>query len=134
MHAHALQRAYDDRRGTRTERGYDAAHRRLRIQCFLRDEWRCEACGWEPPIVEQFRLAGLGDLPVDVVLDELRRAKLAGERHLHMDHVLPIATHPGLRLDLGNVQTLCDWCHRRKTMKEKGLAFLDPRQDRWPVN
>jgi hypothetical protein len=24
------------------------------------------------------------------VLDELRRAKLAGERHLHCDHIVPI--------------------------------------------
>jgi hypothetical protein len=36
-----------------------------------------------------------------------------------MDHVLPIATHPGLRLDLGNVQTLCSLCHARKTMAER---------------
>ena len=117
----ASQRFYDDRCGTRIERGYDAAYDRLRIQCFVRDKWRCGACGWEPLVVETFRLADLGAVAVDAVLDELRRAKLAGERHLHMDHVLPITTHPGLRLDLSNVQTLCDSCHRRKTLKENGL-------------
>ena len=72
-------------------------------------------------MVQQCRLANIDAPPAEVVLDELRRAKLAGERHLHADHVLPIATHPSLRLDLENVQTLCDWCHRRKTMKENGL-------------
>jgi 5-methylcytosine-specific restriction endonuclease McrA len=56
------------------------------------------------------------------VLDELRRAKLAGERHLHADHVVPIeGRNDPLRLDLDNMQTLCDTCHRRKTMKENGL-------------
>jgi 5-methylcytosine-specific restriction endonuclease McrA len=131
---HAKQRSYDDQRGTTIERGYDADHRRLRLLCFQRDDWRCRGCGWEPDVVRDCRLADVDAPPAHVVLEELRRAKLAGERHLHMDHILPIATHPDLRLELDNAQTLCDWCHRRKTMKEKGLAFLDPRQDRWPVN
>jgi 5-methylcytosine-specific restriction endonuclease McrA len=115
----ASQRIYDDRRGTRIEGGYDAAHERLRVACFVRDDWRCCTCGWEPQVVADFRMAELGAVPVDAVLGELRRAKLAGERHLHMDHVLPIATHPGLRLGLGNVQTLCSLCHARKTMAER---------------
>lgn len=67
------------------------------------------------------RLAGIDAPPAAVVLDELRRAKLAGERHLHADHVRPISARPDLRLDLDNMQTLCDWCHRRKTLKENGL-------------
>ena len=47
------------------------------------------------------------------------RAEVAGERHLHCDHVLPIADRGDLRPDLGNVQTLCSLCHARKTMAER---------------
>jgi 5-methylcytosine-specific restriction endonuclease McrA len=122
MHQQALQRRYDDRRGTAAERGYDAAHERLRVTCFVRDDWRCCTCGWEPQVVADFRMAELGAVPVDAVLGELRRAKNAGERHLHADHIVPISGREDpRRLDLDNMQTLCDWCHRRKTMKEKGL-------------
>ena len=120
-HTRATQRFHDDQRGSRIERGYDAADERLRIQCFQRDEGRCRSCGWEPDVIRECRLAGVDAPPVEVVLDELRRAKLAGERHLHADHVLPIADRPELRLDLGNMQTLCDTCHKRKTLKENGL-------------
>jgi 5-methylcytosine-specific restriction endonuclease McrA len=73
-------------------------------------------------VVRECRLAGVDAPPADVVLDELRRAKLAGERHLHGDHVVAIeGRNDPRRLDLDNMQTLCDWCHRRKTMKENGL-------------
>jgi 5-methylcytosine-specific restriction endonuclease McrA len=34
------------------------------------------------------------------------------------------------RLDLDNMQTLCDTCHRRKTMKENGLGIATPAPDR----
>jgi len=118
-HARALQRSYDDRRGTTVERGYDSDHQRLRVLCFVRDEWRCKVCGWEPDVVRDCRLAGVDAPPVEVVLDELRRAKLAGERHLHMDHIIRIEDRPELRLDLSNVQTLCSLCHARKTMAER---------------
>ena len=121
-HTRSLRRSYDDRRGTTVERGYDSDHERLRLLCFQRDAWRCRGCGWEPPSVEAFRLAGFGELPVEAVLEELRQAKNAGERHLHADHVAPISgQNDPRRLDLDNMQTLCDWCHRRKTMKENGL-------------
>jgi 5-methylcytosine-specific restriction endonuclease McrA len=93
------------------------------LLCFQRDDWRCRGCGWEPDVVRDCRLADVDAPPAHVVLEELRRAKLAGERHLHMDHILPIATHPDLRLELDNAQTLCDWCHRRKTLKENGLGM-----------
>jgi hypothetical protein len=72
-------------------------------------------------VVRDCRLADIEAPPAEVVLEELRRAKVAGERHLHCDHTVPIAVSPGRRLDLDNMQTLCDWCHRRKTMKENGL-------------
>ena len=121
-HMRATQRFHDDQRGSRIERGYDAAHERLRIQCFQRDEWRCRGCGWEPDVVRDCRLAGIEAPPAEVVLEELRRANVAGERHIHADHTVPIeGRNDPQRLDLDNVQTLCDTCHRRKTMKEKGL-------------
>jgi 5-methylcytosine-specific restriction endonuclease McrA len=122
----ASQRFADEQRGSRIERGYDEHNEQLRVVCFQRDAWRCRACGWEPEVVRQCRLADVDAPPAAVVFEELRRAKVAGERHLHMDHVLPIATHPDLRHDLDNVQTLCDWCHRRKTLKENGLAMPMP--------
>ena len=72
--------------------------------------------------MQQCRLANIDAPPFEVVLEELRQAKNAGERHLHCDHVLPITGRDDpRRLDLGNVQTLCDTCHRRKTMQENGL-------------
>jgi 5-methylcytosine-specific restriction endonuclease McrA len=73
-------------------------------------------------VVRDCRLAGVDAPPADVVLDELGRAKNAGERHLHADHVVPISGREDpRRLDLDNMQTLCDTCHRRKTLKDNGL-------------
>ena len=59
------QRSCDDRRGSRIERGYDAHHERLRVQCFLRDEWRCRGCGWEPDVVRDCRLADIEAPPAE---------------------------------------------------------------------
>jgi len=120
-HRTASQRLYDSQRGSRVERGYDSDHQRLRVLCFQRDEWRCRVCRWEPDVVRDCRLAGIESPPAAVVLEELRQAKNAGERHPHADHVLPIVLSPGQRLNLDNMQTLCDTCHRRKTLKENGL-------------
>lgn len=117
-HKRQRQRSQDARRGTSTERGYDARHRRLRIACFERDGWRCVDCGWEPDIVTDCRRLGLGDPPVEYVRHELRERLNRGERHLHADHEIPIAVRPDLRLDLDNLKTRCDRCHNRKTMKE----------------
>ena len=118
QHRRARQREHDERRGTSTERGYDAEHRRLRVLCFQRDCWRCVDCGWEPKIVRVFREAGLGVPPAQEVLDELRRAFARGDRHLHADHQTPIEEQPDLRLDLDNLRTRCDGCHRAKTRRE----------------
>ena len=112
------RRRQDERRGTSAERGYDADHRRLRVLCFQRDEWRCVDCGWEPNIVADFRRFGMGTPPVEPVLTELRQRFSLGERHLHADHQIPIAIRPDLRLDLGNMRTRCNTCHSAKTLKE----------------
>jgi 5-methylcytosine-specific restriction endonuclease McrA len=108
----------DAERGKSAERGYDAYHRRLRILCFQRDRWRCVDCGWEPDIAADFRRFELGDPPTDRVLAELRDRHNRGERHLHANHQIPIAERPDLRLDLANLQTLCDGCHSAKTRRE----------------
>lgn len=117
-HLVASRRAIDHDRGTSAERGYDAHHRRLRVLCFQRDGWRCVDCGWEPEIVRVLREIGLGEPPAQKVLDELRRAFARGERHLHADHQVPITERPELRLDLDNLRTRCDACHRSKTNRE----------------
>jgi hypothetical protein len=52
------------------------------------------------------------------VLAELRDRHNRGERHLHADHDVPIAERSDLRLDLDNLRTRCDACHRGKTLRE----------------
>jgi HNH endonuclease len=135
QHRRARQRDQDERRGTSTERGYDAHHRRLRILCFQRDGWRCVDCGWEPWLVRLFRKWSMGPPSTEQVLEELRTNFRRGERHLHADHERPIAEHPDLRLDLDNLATRCDACHRAKTRRDcagtgrpvKSLGILSAR-------
>lgn len=71
---------------------------------------------WDDAIAE---LPHLRDLPqTSKLVEELRLAELAGKRHLHCDHVIPIVEdESGLR-DLGNMQTLCSVCHSKKTFRE----------------
>ena len=118
QHRRIRQREHDERRGSSRDRGYEADHRRLRILCFQRDGWRCVDCGWEPTIVADFRRYGLGEPPTDRVLAELRDRHNRRERHLHADHQIPIEDRPDLRLDLDNLRTRCDGCHRAKTVRE----------------
>jgi 5-methylcytosine-specific restriction endonuclease McrA len=118
-HQRARGRRHDEQRASSTERGYDADHRRLRIRCFVRDNWRCVDCGWEPDIVRLCREAGLDPPPAFRVLVELRDRFADRLTHLHADHVVPIAERPDLRLDLDNLQTRCDRCHRARTRREQ---------------
>lgn len=117
-HRRARQHEHDAVRGSSAERGYDADYRRLRILCFRRDDWKCVDCGWEPELIRIWREVGLGLPPAKQVLEELRRAFARGERHLHADHQIPIDERPDLRLDLDNLKTRCDKCHRAKTARE----------------
>jgi 5-methylcytosine-specific restriction enzyme A len=117
-HRRSRQREHDVRRGSSRERGYDAGYRRLRILCFQRDGWRCVDCGWEPEIVADFRRFEIGEQPKDIVLAVLCDIHIRGDRHLHADHQIPIAERPDLRLDLDNLRTRCDGCHRAKTRRE----------------
>jgi 5-methylcytosine-specific restriction enzyme A len=117
-HRQQARRRQDERRGTSAKRGYDANHRRLRVLCFIRDEWRCVDCGWEPNLVNDFRQFELGAPPVEQVLAELRERFSRGEKHLHADHQIPIEKRPDLRLSLDNLRTRCNGCHSAKTMRE----------------
>lgn len=115
----AHQRDYSYR-GTTAARGYGADHRRLKILCHIRDEWRCVDCGWEPEIVRDFREAGLEAPSTEAVLRMLKIAFAKGERHLHADHQVPIEQSEELRRDLDNYKTRCNVCHASKTAREDG--------------
>lgn len=117
-HQHQQSKVYA--RGKTAERGYGAEHKRLRVECFSRDQWRCVDCGWEPENVRMCREAGIALPPKDVVLEELRVAFARGARHLHADHEIPIEQRPELRLALANLRTRCDRCHNAKTAREDG--------------
>jgi 5-methylcytosine-specific restriction enzyme A len=108
----------DRLRGTSAARGYDASHRKLRIECFIRDGWRCVECGWEPDIIRHFREFQLGTPRIAEVLKELRERFGRNETHLHADHKVRIDARPDLRLSLDNMQALCDSCHNRKSLSE----------------
>jgi hypothetical protein len=86
--------------------------------CFERDGWTCVDCGWLPQCVRDCRAIGIEDPPTDIILDELRRAKLRGQRHLHGEHERTIEERPDLRSDLDNYRTRCNVCHAAKTMRE----------------
>lgn len=109
---------YDDHRGSPGERGYDVYHRRLRLLCFERDNWRCVDCGFQPELVALYHRLGLGLPSTPKIVEELRLRSLAGARHLHADHIVPIAESPELRLELDNLATRCDQCHNRRTMRQ----------------
>jgi 5-methylcytosine-specific restriction endonuclease McrA len=113
--------ATDAVRGTSTERGYDASWRRIRLSALRRDAYRCVQCGWIPDVVATYDHIGIDVLPEEaLILDELRRRKLANKRHLHVDHIETVESKPELRLTLGNLQVLCSRCHSHKTAKEDG--------------
>jgi len=109
---------HDTQRGSPSARGYTEDHRRLRILCFQRDEWKCVDCGFEPDVVRDARAYGLDEPSTEVILAELRDRWQRGDVHLHGDHDIPIQDRPDLRLDLGNYRTRCSKCHSAKTMRE----------------
>jgi len=81
-------------RGTAASRGYDSQWKRIRIQALKRDCYLCQIC----------LCAG--------------RVTSANT----VDHIIPIVIDPSRRLDLTNLQTLCDAaphnCHAVKTAED----------------
>jgi 5-methylcytosine-specific restriction enzyme A len=83
---------YDKQRGSSSRRGYASKDwEAARQRVFLRDLFTCQDCG---------RMVGI--VPGDA----------------HCDHKLPRAR--GGSDEDSNLQTLCKWCHSRKTAKEDG--------------
>ena len=111
----AKYRAQDTNRDTSKDRGYDQAHKRLRLLCFERDGWKCVDCGWEPTVIRQCREFGLNAPPLGEILKELAARKNANQKHLHGEHQIPIEQRPDLRLELENYRTRCSTCHNAKT-------------------
>jgi 5-methylcytosine-specific restriction endonuclease McrA len=55
------------------------------------------------------------------------QCRVCGERrHLEVDHVLAVRSHPERAWDPCNLQTLCRACHTRKTNVEMGRASVSP--------
>jgi hypothetical protein len=118
-HPRPVQTEREKRAGkTTAQRGYDATHKRLKVLAHVRDRWRCVDCGWEPELVRTFREAGMGTPSTERVLEALRVAYAAKERHLHADHHFPIEDKPELANVLDNYRTRCNVCHNRKTASE----------------
>lgn len=82
-------RERDKKRGSAVERGYDAAWHRLRNSILRRD-------------------------PLCVMCQRAGRTRAAME----VDHIIPIAERPDLRLVESNLQPLCRPCHRIKTARD----------------
>jgi 5-methylcytosine-specific restriction protein A len=89
-------------RGTPAERGYDHRWRKLRVDALKRDQYLCIMC----------RADGRAT-PADDV-----------------DHKIPIAFNPMLRLDIDNLQSLCREHHAKKTaedLRKYGNSSTSPR-------
>lgn len=82
-------RSYDQERRSAHRRGYDAAWQKVRLQ-HLKAEPLCRHCLERGEIV----------VATDV------------------DHIIPIRIDPDLRLDDSNLQSLCHYCHSKKTQLE----------------
>jgi 5-methylcytosine-specific restriction endonuclease McrA len=122
-HTQKQKRLYESERrergGTTKQRGYAGDWPRLRLQAFVRDEWRCRQCGWEPNVVRECRLAGVDAPPADVIQRELAANLARGEPYLIGDHIKPSRGDSAKHHDLDNVQTLCDRCHGHKSSLER---------------
>ncbi len=79
-----------DARPTATERGYDATWRRLRAK-HLKENPLCVMC----------------------------LAMGREEKATEVDHIIPHKGDDALRLEAGNLQSLCPWHHKSKTARER---------------
>lgn len=86
-------RLQDKRRGTATQRGYDAVWRRLRL-LQLHKEPLCRFCAQMGRSVEAQAV----------------------------DHIVSIKEAPHLRLEPSNLRSLCKRCHDQHTARTQGFA------------
>jgi len=52
---------------------------------------------------------------------------------LEVDHVLPVRSHPELRFELSNLQSLCRRCHSAKTAREIGFRIPSEGAQQWAI-
>jgi 5-methylcytosine-specific restriction protein A len=98
----------------------------LRSQVWKRDKGRCAQCGLRCKDLEKGLvllrqvLARLGKSRVH---GEVRKAMKVQARHSlwDADHIRAVAQGGG-ECGLGNMQTLCIWCHRDKTAAMRRTA------------
>lgn len=94
-HQQAATRAHDERRGSAASRGYDALWRRLRVQFLRRNPLcQCDECAAD------------------------RRVTIAEV----VDHVVPIAERPDLRLVWSNLRAMSKRCHDKHTARTSGFG------------
>ena len=84
--------AFERERGSSTARGYDRNWQKLRKVILARDPL-CVFC-----LPDRFTPSH------------------------QVDHIIPIAQRPDLRLDPTNLRGLCDTCHSRHTASQQGKA------------
>lgn len=91
----------DTQRASSHRRGYDKAWYRFRTRIVAERGCRCEQCG---------------------CLVTLRRHEIPGVPVAHLDHIVPIAERPDLRLEPTNVRVLCEPHHNARTARDQGFA------------
>jgi len=89
-HAPIARRYYDQRRGSTTERGYDAAWERVAEHRRNLDYGLCQRC---------------------LTKDLVTASQI-------VDHIVPIYVRPDWRLEIMNTQVLCFDCHTVKTSED----------------
>lgn len=97
----------------------------IRLKVYQRDGFKCQDCGWKPPVPEGYR----GHHPITVVLGYKwvsafgsRRKAYPGDHmareipitlSLEVDHIRPLSRGGAFR-DLANLQALCSKCNNLK--------------------
>jgi hypothetical protein len=87
-----------------------AAFARLRLAVYSRDGFSCVRCGWAPKSIppDYDGRRALGEACV-------KANGRQGCRLLELDHIIPASKNG--RLELSNLQTLCNSCNCRKGVR-----------------
>jgi 5-methylcytosine-specific restriction protein A len=102
------KRAIDQRRGSSTARGYDAAWRAVRDEVIIERACICEFCG---------KLGARSKREASSVLEIL-----------NVDHRKSIEERPDLRLEKSNLRVAHHSCHSRRTARDQGFARRGARE------